>query len=312
MDYDPADPLLKRRKTWAPTRHQEKEWVYEYFIHVRAAEEVVSRTSISMKEIQYGALKVEIKLDAHAAAAAVVETTDNALAAGVDGLVSGISFGNNAAGKERAGDERTSEDNSAGARAESHLATVPVDESSAQYLLDLLPQDLNADTNGTAPEDGNDTADVDGSEGDDNNGDAEEAERSVSTEANDTAGREGGIVAGTARNPKTGRKSDADMKYAAAMKKRIDAVQWSKPHRFAARDEWAKTVEQMDGEKIMEKRKRAKKRWGRELRMEERLYEKLTKQKCKNVRRLGRAVEIARGRDVLPSYATEYFNLCSN
>ena len=42
--------------------------------------------------------------------------------------------------------------------------------------------------------------------------------------------------------------------------------------------------------------------------MEELLYEKLTKQKCNNVRRLSRAVEIARGRDVMPSNSTKYFN----
>ena len=71
------------------------------------------------------------------------------------------------------------------------------------------------------------------------------------TEANDTAVREGGGVAGTARNPKTGRNSDADMKYASEMKKRIDAVQWRIPHQIYAPDEWAKMVKDMDVEKIM-------------------------------------------------------------
>ena len=99
----------------------------------REAEKVVSRSSMSIKEISYSALKVEINIDAHAAAASVAETTDNALAAGVDGLVLGVLFGNNAAGKELAGKEWTSEDNSDGSRAESHLAPIHVDERSAKY-----------------------------------------------------------------------------------------------------------------------------------------------------------------------------------
>ena len=90
MDYEPADPLLRRRKIWAPRRYQKKEWAYKYFIHFRAADEVVSRNSISMMDIQYGAFKEEIKIDAYAAAAVVVKMTDNILDAGVDGLVLGI------------------------------------------------------------------------------------------------------------------------------------------------------------------------------------------------------------------------------
>ena len=94
---------------------------------------MVSRSSMSIKDISYSALKMEINIDAHAAAALVAETTDNALAAGVDGLVLGVLFGNNAAGKERAGEEWTSEDNSDGARAESHSEPIHVDKSSAKY-----------------------------------------------------------------------------------------------------------------------------------------------------------------------------------
>ena len=51
---------------------------------------MVSRNSISMMDIQYGAFKEEIKIDAYAAAASVVKMTDNILDAGVDGLVLGI------------------------------------------------------------------------------------------------------------------------------------------------------------------------------------------------------------------------------